>query len=130
VKLDLAPMASAASLLEGEHDFAAFRSVGTRLSSTRRRIFRSLVRDPGFEEMFGSALQPALRGGAVRLFAYEVTGNGFLRHMVRTIAGSLIEIGAGRERPDWLRDVLVSGDRDLAGPTAPAKGLFLVRVGY
>jgi len=50
--------------------------------------------------------------------------------MVRAVAGTLIEIGSGRRDPSWLQDVLASGDRDKAGPTAPAKGLFLVRVGY
>jgi len=64
------------------------------------------------------------------LVTYEVTGTGFLRHMVRTIVGTLIEVGRGRQRPAWMRDLIASRDRAQAGSTAPAHGLFLVRVDY
>jgi tRNA pseudouridine38-40 synthase len=64
------------------------------------------------------------------LIAVEITGDGFLRHMVRTLVGSLVEIGRGRRDGAWLTAVLAARDRTRAGPTAPASGLFLIRVDY
>ena len=64
------------------------------------------------------------------MLEYEVTGTGFLRHMVRAIVGSLVEVGRGRRSAAWMADVLASRDRARAGPTAPPQGLFLVRVNY
>ena len=57
-------------------------------------------------------------------------GSGFLYNMVRNLVGSLLEVGYGNRPPEWLGEVLVSRDRRLAGPTAPARGLFLMRVLY
>ena len=71
-----------------------------------------------------------LTAGQDGLLTYDITGNGFLRHMVRAIAGTLVEVGRGRQRPEWMRDVIASRDRSQAGKTAPAHGLFLVRVDY
>ena len=68
------------------------------------------------------------RGG--ELVVFEVTGTGFLRHMVRIIVGSLMEVGRGRQPVEWISDVIASGNRAMAGPTAPPDGLFLVRVEY
>ena len=64
------------------------------------------------------------------MLAYEVAGSGFLRHMVRIIVGSLVEIGRGRQPVDWMSAVIAARDRAPAGPTAPPHGLFLVRVEY
>jgi tRNA pseudouridine38-40 synthase len=64
------------------------------------------------------------------LIVYEITGDGFLRHMVRAIAGTLVDVGCGRRPSEEMRDVLASCDRGRAGPTAPAGGLFLVGVEY
>jgi tRNA pseudouridine38-40 synthase len=61
---------------------------------------------------------------------YEVTGTGFLRHMVRIIVGSLVEIGRGRQPIEWIGNAIAARDRAAAGPTAPPHGLFLVRVDY
>jgi tRNA pseudouridine38-40 synthase len=77
--------------------------------------------------VLGGLRGSALNGG---LIVYEITGNGFLRHMVRTIVGTLIEIGRGRHAAAWIRDVMASRDRAQAGPTAPPAGLFLVDVEY
>lgn len=111
--LDVDAMHAAAQLLEGEHDFAAFQTVGATTHTTRRRVFESVVRcDEG------------------PMILYEVTGGGFLRHMVRSIVGTLVEVGRGRRPPDWIREVVSTGDRRAAGRTAPAEGLFLVRVEY
>jgi tRNA pseudouridine38-40 synthase len=65
-----------------------------------------------------------------RLIVYEVTGDGFLRYMVRAIVGTLVEIGCGRRPVAWMGEVLGSRDRARAGPTAPPEGLFLVCVDY
>jgi tRNA pseudouridine38-40 synthase len=65
-----------------------------------------------------------------RLIFYEITGDGFLRHMVRNIVGSLVEIGLGRRAAASMDAILAGRDRSAAGPTAPARGLFLVAVEY
>ncbi len=110
--LDVDAMRRAAAALVGTHDFSAFRSVGTDTNETVRTLVRSdVTRD----------------GGIVR---YEVAGNGFLRHMVRAIAGTLVEIGRGWRAPENIDALLRGGVRGDAGATAPAHGLFLVRVDY
>lgn len=111
--LNVAAMAAAAGLLEGRHDFAAFQATGSSTTSTEREVCSSRVQTP----------EPAL-------VAYEITGNGFLRHMVRTIAGTLVEIGRGRHPVGWMGTVLSGRDRQQAGPTAPPEGLILVSVEY
>lgn len=119
---DVAAMADAAAILEGRHDFAAFQSAGSRARSTIRQVFASEVRSARRD------LSADCRRDA--LVTYEITGDGFLRHMVRAIVGSLVEIGVGRRDRAWLARVLASCDRREAGATAPAHGLFLVRVDY
>jgi tRNA pseudouridine38-40 synthase len=111
--LDVAAMQAAATLLEGVHDFAAFQSVGTEVRTTEREIFSSHI-DP---------LPSAVCN-------FEISGSGFLRHMVRAIVGSLVEVGRGRRSVEWMAAVMASRDRGQAGPTAPPEGLFLVSVTY
>ena len=121
--LDVDGMAAAARLVEGEHDFAAFQATGSDVATTARHVTSSLVARPfGSLGIEGSKDEP--------LIVYEITGAGFLRHMVRTIVGSLVEVGRGRQPVKWMAAVLASRDRAAAGPTAPAAGLFLVRVDY
>jgi len=112
--LDIAAMADAARLLEGRHDFAAFQTVGGASGPTDRVVSASTLTGPDEDGVI----------------TYQVTGDGFLRHMVRAIVGTLVEVGRGRQRPEWMRDVIASRDRSRAGMTAPAQGLFLVRVDY
>ena len=115
--LDVEGMDAAAAGLVGQHDFAAFQGTDSNTETTVRRIFSSRVlRASGMERE--------------ALVTYEVRGDGFLRHMVRSIVGTLVEVGRGREPVSWTREVLASRDRRRAGRTAPAAGLFLVRVEY
>jgi len=115
--LDLDAMRTAAGALVGTHDFAAFRSVGGDIKNTVRTITQSDIISPT------DAVEQTL-------VAYEVTGDGFLRHMVRAIAGTLVEIGRGRRSPHSMAALVAGGNRAEAGATAPPQGLFLVRVVY
>jgi len=128
--LNLGAMAAAASALVGTHDFAAFQGAGSASRTTVRTVARATVASPPFVEVFGTALAVSRRPEDSRLIVFEMTGNGFLRHMVRNAVGSLVEIGSGRREPGWLVEVMAGRDRMQAGPTAPASGLFLVAVEY
>jgi tRNA pseudouridine38-40 synthase len=121
--LDVDRMALAIRDLVGRHDFSAFAAAGGAAQSPVRTITSASVAwEPTGQRPFGSGPSPVL--------AIEVAGDGFLRHMVRTIAGTLVEIGRGRLEPSAIASALSSGDRQAAGPTAPASGLVLVRVVY
>ncbi len=112
-KLDLTEMKKATQTLIGEHDFSAFRTVGSPTRTTVRRVIRA-------EWKSG-------RGGLIR---FEIEANGFLKQMVRSIVGTLVEIGRGKIKAVDFRKILNSKDRKEAGPTAPAQGLFLKEVKY
>lgn len=109
--LDLASMQAAAASLRGQHDFASFQATGSSVSNTVRSLARL--------DVSGQA------GGAIQI---EAQGDGFLRHMVRNLVGTLLEVGLGRRPAAWTAEVLAARDRSAAGPTAPAQGLTLVRV--
>ncbi len=110
--LDLAAMQEAICALEGEHDFSSFRASGCEAAHPVRRVYRnSLTR----------------RGDLV---VYTIEATAYLRHMVRNIAGTLVEVGCGERSPASFAKLLELRDRTLAGPTAPAHGLFLVEVKY
>lgn len=111
--LDLAAMEAAAGALAGTHDFAAFQAAGSGVEDTVRTLHRV-----------------SLSGVAGHALALEVLGSGFLRHMVRNLVGTLLEVGRGRRAPGSLGALLAGRDRTAAGPTAPARGLILVRVLY
>jgi tRNA pseudouridine38-40 synthase len=124
--LDLAAMAAAAAALIGTHDFSAFQSTGTAVPHAVRTLDEASVCDV-------TAAPPPPLGGSItpggRLLALDVAADGFLRHMVRAIAGTLVDVGAGRRSGD-LSGLISSKDRAAAGQTAPAHGLWLVRVLY
>jgi tRNA pseudouridine38-40 synthase len=123
--LDRDAMSAAAQLVRGRHDFAAFQAAGSNVRSSVREIFSSgLVAAPASDEIN--------RGieACDALITYEVSADGFLRHMVRAIVGTLVEIGRGRQSIGWMSEVLAGRDRSRAGPTAPPEGLVLVSVGY
>ena len=108
--LDLRAMRDAAGRLIRRADFSGFSS--NRDRSPVRTVRRSELRKRGDEILF------------------TIEAEGFLRYMVRTIVGTLIEIGRGEYPPERVEEIFTRKDRSLAGPTAPAKGLCLVRVDY
>lgn len=137
--LDVTAMQQAAQAIVGEHDFTSFAACdpdrATRLQQQSllpdptqaniRRIDSSqwsrASTTPG-EEMTGDA--------NAQIFTYVVRGNGFLHHMVRNLVGTFMEAGRGRIAPTAIADILNGRNRALAGPTAPASGLCLMKVLY
>jgi tRNA pseudouridine38-40 synthase len=113
--LDVAAMRQAAAVVVGEHDFSAFRASGGDVRTSVRRLLSSRLVD---------------EGGGPHYLRYQVAGTGFLRHMVRNIVGTLVDIGKGRWPPEEMAAILASRSRHRAGATAPAHGLVLVRVVY
>jgi tRNA pseudouridine38-40 synthase len=121
--LDLSPMNAAARRLIGLHDFSSFMGSGSGVRNMVREVF-SLHITPFAGIDFMTA---RLAGNFIRI---RIEANGFLRHMVRNIVGTLVEIGRGRVRADSVAEILAARDRRLAGPTAPPNGLFLEGVSY
>jgi tRNA pseudouridine38-40 synthase len=125
-------MADAARAIEGRHDFSAFQAAGSAAATAERTVVSSTLRVAGKADLYWrpSGLAAGGAGGEGRTLVYEVTGEGFLRHMVRVIVGTLVEIGAGRREAGAMPAIIASRDRQAAGPTAPACGLCLVRVEF
>ena len=122
--LDLVAMGGAASRLMGSHDFTAFQSTGSPVTTTTRTI---LGVDLGVRPAVDVGLQLSDRE---RILELELKGDGFLRHMVRAIAGTLLEVGYGRRLPADMDRLLAGAPRSEAGPTAPPHGLTLLHVDY
>jgi tRNA pseudouridine38-40 synthase len=112
-RLDVAAMSKAAEALMGRHDFAALQGAGSEVDCTVRTIARLQIESDS--------------AGAI---AFWVEGDGFLRHMVRNLVGTLLEVGSGRRPIASMAELLAGGDRRRAGPTAPAHGLTLVWVRF
>ncbi len=110
--LDADIMHRAAQLLLGENDFSSFRAAGCQSRTPMRNVREVSVQ----------------RSGA--LITIEIEANAFLLHMVRNIVGTLLEIGQGNQRVEWMAQLLALRDRTQAAPTAPAQGLSLIRVRY
>jgi tRNA pseudouridine38-40 synthase len=134
--LSLDAMARAAALLVGTHDFDAFRSAGSGVSSSVRTVTRSEWRVVNSQPPTPNSQRCStweLGVGSWEfgpLLTYEISGDGFLRHMVRAIVGTLVEIGRGWRQVDQITALLTGGTRAQAGATAPPHGLFLVSVDY
>lgn len=111
--LDLEKMRRAASFIVGEHDFKSFCSAKTQVTDTVRTVY-SLNVERDQEDVI----------------TIRITGSGFLYNMVRIIAGTLLWAGTGLIRPEEVAEILAAEDRRKAGPTAPAKGLTLIRMFY
>ena len=129
--LDVAAMDRAARLLEGEHDFASFQSAGSGVKTTVRRVKQARVVAGSVPHAASQSLSEAALGafGGTPV-VFRIEADGFLRHMVRAIVGTLVEVGDRRREADSMPAVIAGADRDTAGPTAPAHGLVLVRVEY
>lgn len=111
--LDVPAMQAAAEHIVGRRDFASFRAAGsTPVRSTVRHLFALEVRQDGAR------------------IDITAKADGFLYHMMRNIVGTLLVVGQGKQSPDWVQDVLAARRRELAGPTAPARGLCLMQVEY
>lgn len=111
-RLNLALMQEATQHVIGEHDFRGFMATGSDVQNTVRNVYQFTVEEN------------------LPWMKIEITANGFLYHMVRNLVGTLIEIGREVMTFEQLLGVLRTGDRKKAGPTAPARGLFLVKVDY
>lgn len=110
--LDIPAMVEAAKFFIGKHDFAAFRASNCAAGTTLRMV---------------DAVDISLQE---RFIIIDVTGEGFLKYMVRVMAGTLVDVGRGRFEPEYVRWLLSDRDRKKAGVTAPACGLCLMRVFY
>ncbi len=129
-RLDVERMGEAAAHFEGEHDFAAFRASGGSARTSVRRVYTSSLSQVHALPGGWPAACAFVDRPDTRRLVYEVRATGFLRHMVRAIVGTLVEIGAGRREPASIEQAFASGVRTAAGPTAPACGLWLVGVEY
>jgi tRNA pseudouridine38-40 synthase len=112
-RLDLPAMAAAAAFLPGEHDFTAFRASGSDNKNPVRQVLAAGWRD-----------EP---GGWL---SFTITATGFLRGMVRSLVGTMVEAGRGKAPATKLAELLASGARQDTGPTAPPQGLYLLEVYY
>jgi len=112
--LNIEAMRAGAMHFVGEHDFEAFRSIHCDSRSTERFIHDINLSDPDEDEVV----------------TLTITGNAFLRNMVRIMAGSLFNVGLGRLPPDWIPAAIASGRRQDGSQTAPASGLMLAKVHF
>ncbi len=110
--LDAEAMHCAAQALIGEHDFSSFRASGCQASHARREIHSVKV------------------SRSADFIYIDVVANAFLHHMVRNIVGSLLEVGSGEQKVEWMAELLAQRDRTLGGMTAAASGLYFVYVEY
>ena len=111
-RLDAAAMHEAAQLLLGHHDFTTFRDAACQAASPEKTLDR---------------LDVARSGDRIE---FTLSARSFLHRQVRSMVGSLVEVGRGFQRPEWIREILDAADRKACGPVAPADGLFLERVDY
>ena len=112
-ELDVKKMQEAIKYFEGEHDFKAFKASGTSSKSSVRTIYKAEVIEKPDEKIW-----------------IELTGNGFLYNMVRIIAGTLVDVGLGKIKPEEIKDIIESKERTRAGKTLKPQGLYLVSVEY
>jgi tRNA pseudouridine38-40 synthase len=139
-RLDTEAMARAAALFEGEHDFAAFAGSGMGVPAEDREDGPSTVRtvylarmhrlDPSASIWAWGAPAPSDAPGAGALWAIDLVANAFLPQMIRTIVGTLLEVGRGKRTVESISELIEGRDRRLAGGTARPHGLCLLWVEY
>ena len=116
--LDVNRMNDAARFFLGEHDWTAFSAANSDTDNRVRTISEFVIESKWDNRSNSSIIE------------FRITGNGFLRYMVRSIVGTILEVGRNEKDFDTIQTAIVSGDRNLAGATAPAQGLTLVKVYY
>lgn len=125
-ELNLQAMKEAIAYLRGEHDFKPFQATGMELKSTVRTLLEAEVTREKMPAYPGADLDEE----GFSVIRIRLVGTGFLKQMVRGIAGTLLQVGENRRPADDLKMILETKDRSKVGPTAPAKGLTLERVWY
>jgi tRNA pseudouridine38-40 synthase len=108
--------------LVGRHDFKPFQAAGAKVGTTVREIFEI--------ELARQRIDFPVLSAGISLIRLRVVGSGFLKQMVRGIAGTALEVGRGRRESGTFAEILKSQDRKLVGVTAPAHGLWLEKVSY
>jgi tRNA pseudouridine38-40 synthase len=136
-RLDLDKLQNCARIFEGEHDFQSFAASDPELSE-RNRATDEMADDAAtlkipaastVRTIYSSVWElRACEAGA--MLVYRVRGNGFLHHMVRNLVGTMLDVGRGHLALEEIQGILAARDRSAAGPTAPARGLFLHSVEY
>ena len=132
-RLDLDRMIEAATAVVGEHDFAAFQGRSGDVLTTVRTVLSAELVEMNIhtdQPIALSPLEPGIPNGDGRLLRFEIAGTGFLRHMVRIIVGTLVDIGRGQLEGGDMAAIIRSRDRRRAGQTAPPHGLMLWKVTY
>ncbi|HWW23447.1 MAG TPA: tRNA pseudouridine(38-40) synthase TruA [Edaphobacter sp.] len=124
--LDLATLQNAADHILGTHDFTSFAASDPDLTTRTAQSEES----PSIPYPLTRTIHHSSWRRDDHLLIYRVTGTGFLHHMVRNLVGTFVEAGSGRISADSIPTILAAQDRNAAGPTAPARGLFLVKVEY
>lgn len=119
-RVELKAMQEAAKAVRGEHDFTSFAAVDPDLGARLRGDVQAGVRVVQSSEWVAEG----------ESMTYRVAGSGFLHHMVRNLVGTFVEVGRGALRVEDMGRILAARDRSAAGPTAPARGLFLASVEY
>jgi tRNA pseudouridine38-40 synthase len=150
--MDVAALRRAAQIFEGEHDFLSFAATDPDLASRTLGLdakpIQKLIQEPAQKPIPRASFQleaPTAAATVRRIFSsaweerstetgpllvYRVRGSGFLHHMVRNLVGTMVEVGRGRLPCEQIPAILAARNRSVAGPTAPARGLFLHSVEY
>lgn len=126
--LDFAALDRAAAHILGRHDFTSFAAAGPELSG--EPLTDTVAGYPSTPPTPCRIIDESTWSWAQDLLVYRITGSGFLHHMVRNLVGTFVQAGAGRSSPEQIPSILAARSRSAAGPTAPARGLFLIHVEY
>jgi tRNA pseudouridine38-40 synthase len=116
--LDVGRMNEAARFFLGEHDWTAFSAARSDVEN-RVRVIKDFTVESFWDKRANASI-----------IEFRISANGFLRYMVRSIVGTMLEVGRGEKDSDTIQTAIVSGNRDLAGATAPSQGLTLLKVNY
>ena len=136
-RLDMDKLQSCARIFEGEHDFRSFAANDPDLRKRNRAVDELADNAAELKIPVGSTVRTIYSSGwelrqgeAGAMLVYRVRGNGFLHHMVRNLVGTMLDVGRGHLALEEIPRILAARDRSKAGPTAPARGLFLHSVEY